>query len=63
MSKWSAVAGLALLVVTSGVSLKSNTSGPMPPAPWALSNTSGPMPPAPWMLSNTSGPMPPAPWR
>jgi len=60
MSKWSLVAVLVLLVLTSAMGLQAlaNTSGPMPPSSWLSANTSGPMPPSSWVVANTSGPMP-----
>jgi hypothetical protein len=68
MSKWSLVAVLVLLVLTSAMGLNAlttqttlaNTTGPVPPSPWLAANTTGPVPPSPW--ANTTGPVPPSPW-
>lgn len=68
MSKWLAVAVLALLVLTSAMGLKAvtthalaaNTGAPPPPAGWLVANTGAPPPPAGWL--NTGAPPPPAGW-
>jgi hypothetical protein len=64
MSKWLVVVVLALLVLTSAMSVKaltlSNTGAPVPPSPWLAANTGAPVPPSPWM--NTGAPVPPSPW-
>lgn len=56
MNKWLIVVVLALLALTSAMTLKAVTGHQ------TLAMTTAPVPPSPWLVAMTTAPVPPSPW-